>query len=126
MASGFCLLFCPCDYTRLSFVVEQMAITLNNGFQMLIIGLGVRRMEGKEIKNLVINPIKLGYRHFDCVADHKSEAIIGEVLAEAFKTGLAKREDLFITSKVLSKQGLLRGRIFSLLPSSHKACLRAA
>ncbi|KAI9382526.1 hypothetical protein POPTR_014G144700v4 [Populus trichocarpa] len=66
-----------------------MAITLNNGFKMLIIGLGVWRMEGKEIRNLIINPIKLGYRHFDCAADHKSEAIIGEVLAEVFKTGLA-------------------------------------
>jgi hypothetical protein len=43
-----------------------MAITLNNGFKMLIIGLGVWRMEGKEIRNLIINPIKLGYRHFDC------------------------------------------------------------
>ncbi|KAG6748598.1 hypothetical protein POTOM_048527 [Populus tomentosa] len=32
-------------------------------------------------------------------SDHKSEAITGEVLAEAFKTGLAKREDLFITTK---------------------------
>ncbi|XP_011006144.1 PREDICTED: uncharacterized protein LOC105112223 [Populus euphratica] len=59
---------------------------------------GVWRVEGKEIRNLIINPIKLGYRHFDCVADHKSEAIIGEVL-EAFKTVLAKREDLFITTK---------------------------
>ncbi|KAJ6873678.1 NADP-dependent D-sorbitol-6-phosphate dehydrogenase-like [Populus alba x Populus x berolinensis] len=77
-----------------------MAITLNNGFQMLIIVLGLWRMEGKETRNLIINPIKLGYRQFDCVADHKSEAIIGEVLAEAFKTGLAKREDLFITTKV--------------------------
>jgi aldehyde reductase len=37
---------------------------------------------------------------FVVAADHKSEAIIGEVLAEAFKTGLAKREDLFITTKV--------------------------
>jgi hypothetical protein len=49
------------------FVVEQMAITLNNGFQMLITGLGLRRVEGKEIRNLIINPIKLGYHHFDCV-----------------------------------------------------------
>jgi hypothetical protein len=43
-----------------------MAITLNNGFKMPIIGLGVWRMEGKEIRDLITNSIKLGYRHFDC------------------------------------------------------------
>ncbi|KAI5577397.1 hypothetical protein POPTR_009G125100v4 [Populus trichocarpa] len=77
-----------------------MAITLNNGFKMPIIGLGVWRMEGKEIRDLITNSIKLGYRHFDCAADYKNEAEVGEALAEAFKTGLVKREDLFITTKL--------------------------
>lgn len=43
-----------------------MAITLNNGLKMPIIGLGVWRMEGKDIRDLIINSIKIGYRHFDC------------------------------------------------------------
>lgn len=33
---------------------------------MPIIGLGVWRMDGKDIKNLLLNAIKIGYRHFDC------------------------------------------------------------
>lgn len=33
---------------------------------MPIIGLGVWRMEGQAIKDLIINSIKIGYRHFDC------------------------------------------------------------
>ncbi|XVF00986.1 hypothetical protein REPUB_Repub04eG0049400 [Reevesia pubescens] len=77
-----------------------MAITLNNGFKMPIIGLGVWRMEGKDIKDLIINSIKLGYRHFDCAADYQNEAEVGEALSEAFKTGLVKRDDLFITTKL--------------------------
>ncbi|KAJ4838101.1 NADP-dependent D-sorbitol-6-phosphate dehydrogenase [Turnera subulata] len=77
-----------------------MAITLNGGFKMPIIGLGVWRMEGKEIRNLIINAIKIGYRHFDCAADYKNEAEVGEALAEAFQSGLVKREDLFITTKL--------------------------
>ncbi|XP_057502341.1 NADP-dependent D-sorbitol-6-phosphate dehydrogenase-like [Actinidia eriantha] len=77
-----------------------MAITLNNGFKMPIMGLGVWRMDGKDIKNLLINAIKLGYRHFDCAADYKNEAEVGEALAEAFQTRLVKREDLFITTKL--------------------------
>ncbi|XP_073279057.1 NADP-dependent D-sorbitol-6-phosphate dehydrogenase-like [Primulina huaijiensis] len=77
-----------------------MAITLNNGFKMPIIGLGVWRMEGKDIKNLLFHAIKIGYRHFDCAADYKNEAEVGDALAEAFHEGLVKREDLFITTKL--------------------------
>ncbi|XP_060168514.1 NADP-dependent D-sorbitol-6-phosphate dehydrogenase-like [Lycium barbarum] len=77
-----------------------MAITLNSGFKMPVVGLGVWRMEGKDIKDLLINAIKIGYRHFDCAADYQNEAEVGEALAEAFQAGLVKREDLFITTKL--------------------------
>ncbi|XP_062024386.1 NADP-dependent D-sorbitol-6-phosphate dehydrogenase-like [Rosa rugosa] len=77
-----------------------MSITLNSGFKMPVIGLGVWRMEGKEIRDLIINSINIGYRHFDCAADYKNESEVGEALAEAFSTGLVKREDLFITTKL--------------------------
>ncbi|CBI37980.3 hypothetical protein VitviT2T_002989 [Vitis vinifera] len=77
-----------------------MAITLNSGFKMPILGLGVWRMDGKDIRNLLINAIKIGYRHFDCAADYQNEVEVGEALAEAFQTGLVKREDLFITTKL--------------------------
>ncbi|KAL2925131.1 NADP-dependent D-sorbitol-6-phosphate dehydrogenase [Bienertia sinuspersici] len=77
-----------------------MAITLNSGFKMPIIGLGVWRMEKKDVRDLILNAIQIGYRHFDCAADYQNEAEVGEALAEAFQTGLVKREDLFITTKL--------------------------
>ncbi|XP_062076928.1 NADP-dependent D-sorbitol-6-phosphate dehydrogenase-like [Humulus lupulus] len=77
-----------------------MAITLNSGFKMPIVGLGVWRMEGKAIRDLIINSIKLGYRHLDCAADYRNETEVGEALSEAFQTGLVKREELFITTKL--------------------------
>ncbi|KAL5081620.1 hypothetical protein RYX36_010041 [Vicia faba] len=67
---------------------------------MPIIGLGVRRMRGQGIKDLIINSIKIGYRHFDCAADYKNETEVGEAFKEAFDTGFFKREDLFITTKL--------------------------
>nr|CAD1821650.1 unnamed protein product [Ananas comosus var. bracteatus] len=76
------------------------AITLSSGFKMPIIGLGVWRMEGKSIRDLVLSAINIGYRHFDCAADYQNESEVGEALAEAFQTGLVKREDLFITTKL--------------------------
>ncbi|GMJ06916.1 hypothetical protein like AT2G21250 [Hibiscus trionum] len=88
-----------------------MAITLNNGFNMPIIGLGVWRMEKKAIKDLIISSIKIGFRHFDCAYSlrmhvlfqeltTKNEAEVGEALSEAIESGLVKREDLFITTKL--------------------------
>ncbi|XLR13502.1 hypothetical protein S83_041440 [Arachis hypogaea] len=77
-----------------------MAITLNSGFKMPIIGLGVWRMESQQVKDLILNSIKIGYRHFDCAADYKNEAEVGVALKEAFTSGLVKREDLFITTKL--------------------------
>ncbi|KAF9622230.1 hypothetical protein IFM89_030272 [Coptis chinensis] len=77
-----------------------MAITLNNGIKMPTIGLGVWRMEGKSIKEVILNDIRIGYRHFDCAAKYQNEAEVGEALAEAIQTGIVKREDLFITTKL--------------------------
>ncbi|KAG0451613.1 hypothetical protein HPP92_026131 [Vanilla planifolia] len=76
------------------------AITLNSGHRMPIIGLGVWRMETQSIRDVILSAIKIGYRHFDCAADYKNESEVGEALAEAFLTGLVKREELFITTKL--------------------------
>ncbi|KAK8490284.1 hypothetical protein V6N11_048210 [Hibiscus sabdariffa] len=62
-----------------------MAITLNNGFTMPIIGLGVWRMEKKAIKDLILDSIK--------IADYKNEAEVGEALSEAIESGLLWNTD---------------------------------
>ncbi|KAB1224557.1 NADP-dependent D-sorbitol-6-phosphate dehydrogenase [Morella rubra] len=80
-----------------------MAITLNNGFKMPVVGLGVWRVEGKEMRDVIINAIKIGYRHFDCAADYKNEAEVGEALAEAFRTGLVKSRRIFLLPQSLKK-----------------------
>ncbi|XP_008449805.1 NADP-dependent D-sorbitol-6-phosphate dehydrogenase-like isoform X3 [Cucumis melo] len=77
-----------------------MEISLNNGFKMPMMGLGVAGMRKDEIKDIITNAIQIGYRHFDCAADYKNEAEVGEALAEALESGLVKREELFITSKL--------------------------
>lgn len=53
-----------------------MAVTLSSGFKMPLVGFGVWRVEGKDIKDLVINAIKIGYRHFDCAGNFSHKNLI--------------------------------------------------
>eukprot|EP00252_Welwitschia_mirabilis_P014019 TRINITY_DN31039_c0_g1_i1.p1 TRINITY_DN31039_c0_g1~~TRINITY_DN31039_c0_g1_i1.p1 ORF type:complete len:311 (-),score=61.01 TRINITY_DN31039_c0_g1_i1:127-1059(-) len=76
------------------------SVTLNTGYQMPVVGLGVWRMENHLVRDRIFHALQLGYRHFDCAADYKNEAEVGEALAEAIQKGLVKREELFITTKL--------------------------
>ncbi|CAL5024335.1 unnamed protein product [Urochloa decumbens] len=76
------------------------AVTLSSGHRMPAVGLGVWRMEDTAVRGLIHAAIRNGYRHFDCAAKYQNEAEVGDALAEAFQTGLVKREDLFITTKL--------------------------
>jgi alcohol dehydrogenase (NADP+) len=76
---------------------------LNNGAQIPVIGLGTfgsDNYSAKEIANAVKAAIKCGYRHIDCASVYMNEKEIGEVFTEVMAEGIAKREDLWITSKV--------------------------
>nr|CAZ96022.1 NADP-dependent D-sorbitol-6-phosphate dehydrogenase [Saccharum hybrid cultivar] len=75
-------------------------VTLSSGHRMPAVGLGVWRMEKTAIRGLIHAAIRNGYRHFDCAAKYGNEAEVGDALAEAFQSGLVKREDLFITTKL--------------------------
>lgn len=77
--------------------------TLYTGDQMPCIGMGTfgsDRFTAKEVSSAVAGAIRAGYRLFDCASVYGNEDLIGEVFEDAFKEGVVKREDLFITSKV--------------------------
>lgn len=76
-------------------------VTLNTGVQMPIIGFGVFQIrDHEECKRVVLDAIKTGYRLIDTAASYMNEEAVGEAIKEAINTGLVKREDLFITSKM--------------------------
>ena len=54
----------------------------------------------EQIADAVREAISLGYRHIDCASVYRNEKEIGEVLTEVLDSGLIRREELWVTSKL--------------------------
>jgi diketogulonate reductase-like aldo/keto reductase len=44
--------------------------------------------------------LEAGFRHLDCAERYRNEEAVGDAIAEAFKAGTLRREDLFVTTKL--------------------------
>jgi alcohol dehydrogenase (NADP+) len=78
-------------------------LTLYTGSEIPSIGLGTFGSDSvnhETVAATVRKAIYAGYRHIDCASVYGNEKNIGHVLAEIFKSGFLKREELWITSKV--------------------------
>ena len=75
-------------------------LTFANGDKLPILGLGTWKSKPGEVKQAVLWAIEAGYRHIDAAAIYQNEEEVGQGIAEAIKTGLVKREELFVTSKL--------------------------
>ncbi|XP_014516840.1 NADPH-dependent aldo-keto reductase, chloroplastic [Vigna radiata var. radiata] len=69
---------------------------LNTGAKIPSIGLGTYAV----VPSTVISAIEVGYRHIDCAEAYSNQAEIGSALKKLFESGVVKREDLWITSKL--------------------------
>lgn len=76
---------------------------LNTGAQIPAVGLGTWQTGGDVCRAAVRTALDVGYRHLDCAHLYGNEVEVGQALAEALDGGLPglRREDLFITSKLL-------------------------
>lgn len=77
---------------------NQESITLNNGVQMPLIGLGTYALTGTQGISIVKEAAKLGYRLFDTAQMYNNEREMAQDLRES---GVA-REKLFIMTKLSS------------------------
>lgn len=78
-------------------------LILSTGSKIPCIGLGTfgsDSVPAETVAETVKKAIHAGYRHIDCASVYGNEKEIGYVLAEIFRSGFLKREDLWITSKV--------------------------
>lgn len=77
--------------------------TLYTGARIPAIGLGTfgsDRFSGEAIAQAVKGAISVGYRHIDCAAVYGNEHLIGETFREVLDSGLVRREELWVTSKL--------------------------
>ena len=76
-------------------------LTLSNGIKMPLEGFGVFQVPDAAVcKQAVLDAIKTGYRLIDTAAIYMNEEAVGAAIKEAIETGLVKREELFVTTKV--------------------------
>ncbi|KAK4470051.1 hypothetical protein MN116_005580 [Schistosoma mekongi] len=80
-------------------------LKMNNGHSIPVIGLGTWNSPPGEVGAAVKKALETGYRHLDCAYVYRNEAEIGESLENTLKSLKLKREDIFITSKILQYGG---------------------
>lgn len=78
----------------------ERELVLNTGDRLPVVGLGLWKMPEDKVPDLVCEAIRVGYRHLDSACDYGNEAAVGRGIRQAFETGLCRREDLWVTSKL--------------------------
>ncbi len=64
------------------------------------IGLGTWKLKIKEAKFSTIEAMKIGYRFIDTAQSYGNESGVGEGLQEIFESGIIKRKDTIVATKV--------------------------
>ena len=76
------------------------AIRLASGAALPPVGMGFWKIARPAVAELVQEAARVGYRHFDCASDYGNEAEVGAGLAKAIESGICRRDELWITSKL--------------------------
>lgn len=76
-------------------------VKLNSGYKMPVLGLGTWTLTGETCENAVYAALKTGYRLIDTAKYYGNEADVEKALARAVKDGICKREEVFITTKLV-------------------------
>ena len=83
------------------FDLEEGTVKLNSGYTMPVIGLGTWTLSNDEAEESVYAALKCGMRLIDTARYYQCEQGVGRGLRRAIDDGIVKREDVFITSKIM-------------------------
>src|ERR1700733_10254651 len=64
------------------------------------VGFGTLIPDPVAAKEATKTALEAGFRHFDCAERYRNEGVIGDAFEAAFRAGTARREDVFVTTKL--------------------------
>lgn len=82
------------------FDFDNKIVTLNSGYKMPILGLGMFSLSDSEAENSTYWALKAGFRLIDTARIYGNEAAVGRGLQRAIDEGIVTREEVFITTKM--------------------------
>lgn len=80
-------------------MMTEKMMTLNNGVEIPQLALGTWLIPDDKVADVVVNAVKMGYRHIDTAQVYGNERGVGEGIR---RSGVS-REEIFITSKVAAE-----------------------
>jgi diketogulonate reductase-like aldo/keto reductase len=82
-------------------MLRYAKIPLNNGSgAMPAVGFGTLIADPIATKEATRTALEVGFRHFDCAERYRNEEEVGDAMQAAFRAGIARREDVFVTTKL--------------------------
>lgn len=91
----------PIDPAR----VSQLVLT--DGTLMPQAAMGTFHSDNSDLieimEDVIIESIRLGYRHIDSATAYQNEEVVGRAIKKAINLGFVKREELFVLSKLWNK-----------------------
>ena len=82
------------------FDYDHKIVTLNSGYEMPILGLGMFSLSNDQAENSTYWALKAGFRLIDTARIYGNEAAVGRGLQRAIDEGIVTREEVFITTKM--------------------------
>ncbi|MFO1066447.1 MAG: aldo/keto reductase [Pirellulales bacterium] len=64
------------------------------------VGLGLWKIDPEDVASAISSAIAAGYRHLDGACDYGNEAACGAALKNVLASGMCRREDVWVTSKL--------------------------
>ncbi|OMC21462.1 dehydrogenase [Mycobacterium colombiense] len=80
--------------------LSQRRIVLNNGEEIPALGFGTSLSDNSRTREAVKAAVEVGFRHLDAAERYRNEAEVGAALKELFASGMVRREELFVTTKL--------------------------
>lgn len=57
----------------------------------------------ESMEDIIVESIRLGYRHLDCATAYQNEEVVGRAISRAIDKRLVRRDELFVLSKLWNK-----------------------